>query len=280
MQYFGVPRCPYCKKRVNLIRTWSLKRQGEYKCPRCSGISNIYLSPLIYVFALVAVFAGGAIYFFNKFVLNDVSLATVIQVIIPFLLFFAVSLFLVYLQKPVIKKAPLKRRRTAPGAVNTRSASPANDSRYDTGKMFQDDEYVPKNNYSPGPMPRNGQKRQDDVHTAVITRAPAPPPRRNPQHSGTKVMDTQMIREAQQSRPPVRKGPPPSENAQQAVRRPAPRREQSPRPPQGGQNMRQPQSPASSPVPVQTAETNDSREIKQVEIGNDIFSKTNHLEGH
>ena len=37
MQYFGVPICPYCKKRVNLIRTWSLKRQGEYKCPRCGG---------------------------------------------------------------------------------------------------------------------------------------------------------------------------------------------------------------------------------------------------
>ena len=45
MQYFGVPRCPYCKKRVNLIRTWSLKRQGEYRCPRCGGISNIFLSP-------------------------------------------------------------------------------------------------------------------------------------------------------------------------------------------------------------------------------------------
>ena len=58
MQYFGVPTCPYCKKRVNLIRTWSLKRQGEYRCPRCGGISNIYLSPLVYVFALVAVFAG------------------------------------------------------------------------------------------------------------------------------------------------------------------------------------------------------------------------------
>ena len=55
MQYFGVPRCPYCKKRVNLIRTWSLKRQGEYRCPRCGGISNIFLSPLVYVFALLEV---------------------------------------------------------------------------------------------------------------------------------------------------------------------------------------------------------------------------------
>ena len=104
MQYFGVPICPYCKKRVNLIRTWSLKRQGEYKCPRCGGISNIYLSPLIYVFAVIAIFAGGAIYFFHKFILDDVSLSTVLQVIIPFIVFFLLSLFQVYLAKPVIKR--------------------------------------------------------------------------------------------------------------------------------------------------------------------------------
>ena len=83
MQYFGVPKCPYCKKRVNFIRTWSLKRQGEYQCPRCGGISNIYLSPLVYVFALVAVFAGVAIYFFHKFILDDITLTTGIQVKCP-----------------------------------------------------------------------------------------------------------------------------------------------------------------------------------------------------
>ncbi len=104
MQYFGVPTCPYCKKRVNLIRTWSLKRQGEYQCPRCGGISNIYLSPLIYVVALLALFAGGAVYFFHKFVLNDITLDTALQVFIPFALFFLFSVFFVYLAKPVIKK--------------------------------------------------------------------------------------------------------------------------------------------------------------------------------
>lgn len=104
MQYFGVPTCPYCKKRVNLIRTWSLKKQGEYQCPRCGGISNIYLSPLIYVVALLALFAGGAVYFFHKFVLNDISLETALQVFLPFAIFFLLSVFFVYLAKPVIKK--------------------------------------------------------------------------------------------------------------------------------------------------------------------------------
>ncbi len=109
MKYFGVPTCPYCKKRVNLIRTWSLKRQGEYKCPRCGGISNIFLSPLIYVFALLAIFASGALYFFHKFILDDITLSIVIQVIIPFAVFFLLSLFMVYLAKPVIKRCPAQK---------------------------------------------------------------------------------------------------------------------------------------------------------------------------
>ena len=100
-----------------MIRTWSLKRQGEYRCPRCGGISNIFLSPLVYVFALLAVFAGGAIYFFHRFVLDDVDLFTCLQVLLPFALFFLLSLFLVYLAKPVIKRVPReeeKRGRRAP----------------------------------------------------------------------------------------------------------------------------------------------------------------------
>ena len=118
MQYFGVPKCPYCKKRVNFIRTWSLKRQGEYQCPRCGGISNIFLSPLVYVFALLAVFSGAAVYFFHKFILDDVDLTTVFQVILPFAVFFLLSLFLVYLAKPVIKRVPR-------GGAGEESPSPA-----------------------------------------------------------------------------------------------------------------------------------------------------------
>ena len=126
MQYFGVPKCPYCKKRVNFIRTWSLKRQGEYQCPRCGGISNIFLSPLVYVFALLAVFSGAAVYFFHKFILDDVDLTTVFQVILPFAVFFLLSLFLVYLAKPVIKRVPReeqgKKARPQPTAEDRRAA--------------------------------------------------------------------------------------------------------------------------------------------------------------
>ena len=114
MRYFGVPTCPYCKKRVNLIRTWRLKREGEYKCPRCGGISNIYLSPLVYVFSVLAICAGICIYFFHKFVLNDIELYTCVYIFIPFAVFYLLSLFTVYLERPVIKRVqrPAERQRT------------------------------------------------------------------------------------------------------------------------------------------------------------------------
>lgn len=73
-------------------------------CPRCKGISNIFLSPLIYVFAVIAIAAGVLIYFFQKFVTDSLDFMTPIQVLIPFLAFFILSLFMVYFEKPVIKK--------------------------------------------------------------------------------------------------------------------------------------------------------------------------------
>ena len=155
MQYFGVPRCPYCKKRVNLIRTWSLKRQGEYQCPRCGGISNIYLSPLIYVFALLAVFSAGAVYFFHKFILNDVDLTTCFQVILPFVVFFLLSLFLVYLAKPVIKRVSReesgKKGKKRPAADARRAGVNSGN----TGHIYADQEdYLPQNDYRTGPFPQ------------------------------------------------------------------------------------------------------------------------------
>ena len=154
MQYFGVPKCPYCKKRVNFIRTWSLKRQGEYQCPRCGGISNIFLSPLVYVFALLAVFSGAAVYFFHKFILDDVDLTTVFQVILPFAVFFLLSLFLVYLAKPVIKRVPReeqgKKARPQPTAEDRRAAVSSS-----TGRIYADQgDYLPPVDYRSGPAPR------------------------------------------------------------------------------------------------------------------------------
>lgn len=111
MQIIGVPTCPYCRKRVNLIRTWSLKKHGEYRCPKCRGISNIYLSPLVYIFALIAIALGFVVYFFEAYISDTLDLNTIWKVFIPFAGFFFLSLFGVYLKKPVIKRV----RKTTDG---------------------------------------------------------------------------------------------------------------------------------------------------------------------
>lgn len=132
MQYFGVPTCPYCKKRVNIIRVWSMKKHGEFMCPRCKGISNIKLSPLVYVCAVLAVAAGFLIYFFAKFVLENVSIMTPVYVLIPFIIFFFVSLFFVYLEKPVIRKV----RKSADGKYYDENG---NEMKMRMGKLVPDD---------------------------------------------------------------------------------------------------------------------------------------------
>lgn len=227
MKYFGVASCPYCKKRVNLLRTWSLKRQGEYQCPRCSGISNIFLSPLIYVFALLAVFSGGAVYFFHKFILDDISLSTVGQVLIPFAVFFLLSLFMVHLEKPVIKKmtqAEIARKQRKERNQEQRraqaNAAPPRPAKQG-GQMFYDsEEYLPRGEYHTGPLP-SAEERVDLAKTSEVQlpktatvqrsssvqrpapvqrsaspqRAPVEGRRQGPQTVGTQTVGTQTVGE-------------------------------------------------------------------------------------
>ncbi|MFI3207059.1 MAG: hypothetical protein R3Y33_07405 [Clostridia bacterium] len=73
-------------------------------CPRCHGLSNIYQSPLIYLFAVIAIVAAFLIYFFEVYAWNSLSLMTTFHVFIPFAIFFLISLFLIHLDKVLIKR--------------------------------------------------------------------------------------------------------------------------------------------------------------------------------
>lgn len=165
MQYFGVPKCPYCKKRVNIIRVWSLKKHGEFKCPRCEGISNIYLSPLVYVAAILAIACGVLIYFFARFITDTVSPMTCLQVFIPFAVFFFLSLFFVYLEKPVIRRV----RRTADGKFLDENG---NEMKMKMGKLVS-----PASN-NPSRVSKNVQNtgyiRNDSDMTGRVDPRPAP----------------------------------------------------------------------------------------------------------
>lgn len=202
MKYFGIPKCPYCGKRVNIIRRWLLKKQGEYKCPRCGGISNIYLSPLIYVFGILAIFSSGVLYFFHKFVLEDIEPKTAIQVIIPFAIFFLLSLFMVYLSKPVIKKVPKteldkKRGRTERISPQNRPAPAAGASRNiktATGRSFSNEKFIPDTDKTHQPA---GNSREMERPRPVPKTVSGTVPR-----AATAEMDkTAVIREAPAARP-------------------------------------------------------------------------------
>lgn len=260
MQYFGVPTCPYCKKRVNLIRTWSLKRQGEYQCPRCGGISNIHLSPLIYVAALLALFTGGALYFFHKFVLDDISLETALQVFLPFAVFFLLSVFFVSLAKPVIKK--VSRDEMGKKRLGRKPAAPQPQA----GPVYYDQEdYVPQREHFTTTIPAQSPPRP----------APEAPPARQPRPA---VAPTAQ---QQQPQPPARRADATGATAYRqapAQRQPAPPVQQARAPQPAPAPRAQSPAPIRPPVPVtrrpaQPAAPQPASVAKPPQPADDFFAK-------
>ena len=256
MQYFGVPTCPYCKKRVNLIRTWSLKKQGEFQCPRCGGISNIYLSPLIYVVALLSLFAGGAVYFFHKFVLDDISLDTALQVFLPFAIFFFLSIFFVYLAKPVIKKVSreeMERKKFGRKKADGRQAPAAPTG----GVYFDQEDRLPQREYPTGPVqPAVGRQPQ------AAARQPYQAPQQPRPAASVRMERPAPAAEAQRplshrldAAPPPRQAP----QGTAAIRPPVPVNR---RPAQ--------QAPVRGPMPQAVQQP---RQASRVEVADDFFAK-------
>lgn len=104
MKHFGIPKCPYCGKHVNLIRMWTLKRDGEFICPYCKGISNVKHSPLLLVLAGLCAIVAFTIFAFTRFVLDKATLMICVYVFLPFVVFFFFSMFMVYLEEPVLRQ--------------------------------------------------------------------------------------------------------------------------------------------------------------------------------
>ena len=93
----GRARCPYCEKKVNLMVAWGLRRRGEYRCPRCNGISNVTHSRLLLPLALCAIGVSGLILLLTLFLLEPATGWSVLLVLAPFLVFYIFSLFFVQL---------------------------------------------------------------------------------------------------------------------------------------------------------------------------------------
>ena len=81
------PICPYCGKKVNIFRTWSLKLQGEYRCIHCKGISNIVLDPGVSILAAIAIILSIGIFLFYRFIFQEITLHCILFMAIPCLLY-------------------------------------------------------------------------------------------------------------------------------------------------------------------------------------------------
>ena len=125
MKKFRKAQCPYCGRKVSLLSTCFLRTQGEYKCPKCGGFSNIQLDGAAILFGFLAIFISGIFFVVQYFYIKTFNWQILFFVIFPFVLFYIFSIFLVRLRKPVMQnRAPDGTQRARP--IRTHQPNPEN----------------------------------------------------------------------------------------------------------------------------------------------------------
>lgn len=115
MKKFRKPRCPHCGYKIGLIKTWALKTQGEYMCPKCGRVSNIVLDRLVYLFAFLAILVSAIFFTLGMLEILSLDVWLILLILLPFLLFYLTSVFLVRLKKPAVRRKAVPKR-SRPGA--------------------------------------------------------------------------------------------------------------------------------------------------------------------
>ena len=119
MKNLKTPQCPYCGKKIGFFAAWTLRREGEYRCRGCEGVSNIVLSRRVFLFAGVCVAISAAFVGIGGFLLQTVNLPVVLGTVLPFFAFYAFVPFFLELKRPVLhrKKAPRGMHSMAGGTL-------------------------------------------------------------------------------------------------------------------------------------------------------------------
>ena len=181
MKRFGLPQCPYCEKKVNPLYAWYLRTQGEYICPKCGGVSNIVLDPLVKVLGVAAILLG-LVFFIVAMVdqTDAIPVKYALLIAAPFVLFSIVSAFFVHLKRPVLRKREPARPQ---GAAQGRSASQQNRPAAQGRPASQQGRPVSQQGR---PVPQ-GARRQAPAGQAAPQRTPVSPQGSGtfPQESGT-----------------------------------------------------------------------------------------------
>lgn len=91
--FFRLGRCPYCKSKVPYSKAFFERDNGEYTCPNCDEVSNIYFIKRMNV--VISIVSAIAITVFVIYLLfgDKASLLGATLVMIPFVLFFLMTPF-------------------------------------------------------------------------------------------------------------------------------------------------------------------------------------------
>lgn len=117
------PECPYCGKKIGFATAFSLRREGEYYCKACGGVSNITLIRKIYPFAGICVAIAAVFVILGAFVLQTVNWLVVLGVILPFVVFYIGAPFFLELKRPVLHRRKIARQtESLPGMEETERA--------------------------------------------------------------------------------------------------------------------------------------------------------------
>ncbi|MCH4238676.1 MAG: hypothetical protein LKF71_00135 [Oscillospiraceae bacterium] len=104
------PKCPYCGKKLNPLLAFRLKSEGEYRCTKCSGISNIELNPAIYKLAVSMVLASAVIFLLEELLVRRFTWYMPLFLLVPFLIFYILCPRFLELKRPVIRRKKMERR--------------------------------------------------------------------------------------------------------------------------------------------------------------------------
>ena len=196
---WGLPRCPYCGKKLGFWEAWLMRTKGEYTCPKCGRASNIKFQKTTYGMAAIVSILGLGILLVSTLLIQNRSLWGIPFVVLPFLLFVFLSPCWMFLEafQPAGTGTPLGRN------------IPAGKAPYQANSQASGSMPAP-------PVRRAEQEAFSSGHTQVVPplggKSPANPAGRHSQQGRPAGTRTYFPRQGG-VRPPVMRQTPPVRNA-------------------------------------------------------------------
>ena len=109
-----LPQCPYCGRKLHYPAAFSLRREGEYRCRQCGGISNVKLSKRLYALAAACILIAVGFVVGGAYLLETVNVLVLVGTFAPFVVFYIAAPFFVELAEPVLHRRPVPQKAPSP----------------------------------------------------------------------------------------------------------------------------------------------------------------------